>query len=63
MFYHESAKMENVFKNGTPGEYEDGNGIPNESEDANTIEKDSRDPELEDWVIHLVRRQMLKQNR
>ncbi len=43
-----------------PGEHKNGDRIADESKEPDTVEEDPRDPELEDRVVHLVGRRVLK---
>jgi hypothetical protein len=43
-----------------PGEDKDGNSVADEPENADPVEQHPRYPELEDGVVHLIRRRVLQ---
>ena len=60
ILYLQRTKIDSVLEYSLPGEDKDGDRVANKAQDSNNVEQDPGDPKLENGVVHLVRRGVLK---
>ncbi len=56
----EETEIETKMQYSLPGEDKDGDSVADEPENADPVEQHPGNPELEDGVVHLIRRRVLQ---